>query len=104
MRVKLGSISVIPILAAVASASSDTWTVDDDGSADFETIQAAIDESSNGDTIEVYPGWYSGTGNQVIDSLGKSITIRASGTPEETIIDGEGARRVVRCAGGEGAD
>ncbi len=104
MRVKLGSISVIPILAAVASASSDTWTVDDDGSADFETIQAAIDESSNGDTIEVYPGWYSGTGYQVIDSLGKSITIRASGTPEETIIDGEGARRVVRCAGGEGAD
>ncbi len=103
MRVKLGSISVIPILAAVASASSDTWTVDDDGSADFETIQAAIDESSNGDTIEVYPGWYSGTGNQVIDSLGKSITIRASGTPEETIIDGEGARGVVQCASGEGA-
>ncbi|MDP6159196.1 MAG: right-handed parallel beta-helix repeat-containing protein [Phycisphaerales bacterium] len=104
MRVKLGSISVIPILAAVASASSDTWTVDDDGSADFETIQAAIDESSNGDTIEVYPGWYSGTGNQVIDSLGKSITIRASGTPEETIIDGEGQRRVVYCSSGEGAN
>ena len=34
------------------------WTVDDDGSADFNTIQAAINASSDGDTIFVRNGTY----------------------------------------------
>ncbi|MBT5382164.1 MAG: DUF1565 domain-containing protein [Phycisphaerae bacterium] len=72
--------------------------------ADYTTIQAAVDAASNGDEILVAPGTYTGTGDEVVDTLGKAITIKASGTPEETIIDGEGARRVVQCAGGEGAD
>ncbi len=72
--------------------------------ADYTTIQAAVDVASNGDEILVAPGTYTGTGDEVVDTLGKAITIKASGTPEETIIDGEGARRVVQCAGGEGAD
>ncbi|MBT5656836.1 MAG: hypothetical protein HOI89_03535, partial [Phycisphaerae bacterium] len=71
--------------------------------ADYTTIQAAVDAASNGDEILVAPGTYTGTGDEVVDTLGKAITIKASGTPEETIIDGEGARRVVQCAGGEGA-
>ncbi|MCP4837779.1 MAG: hypothetical protein GY894_00250 [Planctomycetes bacterium] len=72
--------------------------------ADYTTIQAAVDVASNGDEILVAPGTYTGTGDEVVDTLGKAITIKASGTPEETIIDGEGARGVVQCAGGEGAD
>ena len=63
--------------------------------ADYTTIQAAVDVASNGDEILVAPGTYTGTGDEVVDTLGKAITIKASGTPEETIIDGEGARRVV---------
>jgi len=35
-----------------------TWTVDDDGSADFHTIQEAINAASLGDTIFVYNGTY----------------------------------------------
>jgi len=35
-----------------------TWTVDDDGPADFDTIQEAIDAASDGDTIFVYNGTY----------------------------------------------
>lgn len=31
-----------------------TWTVDDEGPADFTTIQAAIDNASLGDTIYVH--------------------------------------------------
>ncbi|MDP6312040.1 MAG: right-handed parallel beta-helix repeat-containing protein, partial [Phycisphaerales bacterium] len=72
--------------------------------ADYTTIQAAVDAASGGDVILVAPGTYTGTGDWVINPLGKPITIRATGTPEETILDGEGARGVVQCAGGEGAD
>ena len=33
-------------------------TVDDDGGADYLTIQEAIDASVGGDTVLVYPGFY----------------------------------------------
>ena len=36
----------------------EVWTVDDDGPADFETIQEAIDASANGDRIEIRAGTY----------------------------------------------
>ncbi|MFC2013102.1 NosD domain-containing protein [Chloroflexota bacterium] len=35
-----------------------TITVDDDGPADFSTIQAAIDAAADGDTISIMPGTY----------------------------------------------
>ena len=35
-----------------------TWTVDDDGPADFSTIQEAIDTASDGDTVFVKAGTY----------------------------------------------
>ena len=70
--------------------------------ADYTTIQAAVNAAQDGDTVLVAPGTYTGTGDWVINPLGKAITIRASGTPEETILDGGGARRVVQCSSGEG--
>jgi parallel beta-helix repeat protein len=81
-----------------------TINVAADGSGDYTTIQAAVDAASNGDVILVAPGTYTGTDDEVVNTLGKAITIKASGTPEETILDGEGARRVVECSSGEGAD
>jgi parallel beta-helix repeat protein len=54
--------------------------------------------------VLVAPGTYTGTGDWVINPLGKPITIRATGTPEETILDGESARLVVKCTSGEGTD
>ena len=72
--------------------------------ADYTTIQAAIDAASVGDEILVSPGTYMGTGNWVINPHGKPITIRATGTPEETILNGQGHRCVVQCSGAEGAD
>ena len=72
--------------------------------ADYTTIQAAVDAASGGDVILVAPGTYTGTGDEVANTHGKAITIKASGTPEETILDGEGARGVVRCISGEGTD
>jgi parallel beta-helix repeat protein/predicted outer membrane repeat protein len=69
---------------------------------DYASIQDAIVASANGDEILVAPGTYTGAGDWVINPLGKAITIRATGTAEETILDGEHARRVVLCNSFEG--
>ncbi len=72
-----------------------TITVDDDGPADFNNIQAAIDDSNDGDIIEVYPGTYTGDGNRDIDFNGLAITVRSTdpndpNTVAATIIDCNG--------------
>ena len=69
--------------------------------ADYTTIQAAVDAASDGDEIIVAPGTYTGTGGEVVDMKGKAITLRASGTSDETILDGNGTGPVVRCVSGE---
>jgi hypothetical protein len=45
-------------------------TVDDDGPADFDNIQAAINDANEGDVVEVNIGTYTGLGNRDIDFLG----------------------------------
>ncbi|MDY0111104.1 MAG: right-handed parallel beta-helix repeat-containing protein [Candidatus Krumholzibacteria bacterium] len=54
-------IPVIPIvfvnLTAIA-ANGHTWTVAQDFSGDFWNIQNAVDIASDGDVIEIGPGWY----------------------------------------------
>lgn len=42
----------------VVEAEARTWIVDDNGPADFHTIQEAINVASEGDTISVYSGTY----------------------------------------------
>lgn len=55
-------IAILGILAVVCVCQGRTITVDDDGPADFYTIQAAIDESNGGDTIIAADGTYTGPG------------------------------------------
>ncbi len=64
-------------------------TVDDDGPADFNDIQAAIDDSNDGDTVIVQPGLY----GETIHFLGKNITVTGTNPTSpnvvaETTIDG----------------
>jgi len=83
---------VCPVLLAVGPMSYGAVIhVDDDGTADFATIQAAIDEAIDGDTILVAPGTYMGGGNRDIDFAGKAITVRSKDGPRTCIIDCQGS-------------
>ncbi|MCJ7776810.1 MAG: hypothetical protein MUP16_00615, partial [Sedimentisphaerales bacterium] len=72
-------------------------TVDNDGSADFANIQAAIDDANNGDVVEVQPGTYTGPGNRNIDFKGKAITVRSIDPKDPNIIE----TTIIDCNGTE---
>jgi hypothetical protein len=78
---------------------SNVWTVDDDGGADFDNIQDAVDVAADGDEIIVYPGTYTDTGTAVVDTLGKTLTIHSSDGSDATFIDGQYERRGIYCSG-----
>jgi hypothetical protein len=70
-----------------------TITVDDDAPADFNNIQAAIDDANNGDVVLVKDGTYKGLGNRDIEFKGKAIILRSENGPETCIIDCEALGR-----------
>ncbi|MHC4461958.1 MAG: right-handed parallel beta-helix repeat-containing protein, partial [Planctomycetota bacterium] len=73
--------------------------VNPNGSADFTTIQAAIDDANNSDQIEVAPGIY-----EAINFKGKAIRLYSRDGSDVTTIDGGGYQQVVRCITGEDAN
>ncbi|MHC4332836.1 MAG: right-handed parallel beta-helix repeat-containing protein, partial [Planctomycetota bacterium] len=99
---KHGFISVVAIMLFVPAIYGATITVDDDGPADFNTIQAAISDpcTVDGNEIEVAPGTY----HEAINFLGKAIRLYSSGGPGVTTIDANGAYHVVQCTSGEDAN
>ncbi|MHC4125070.1 MAG: right-handed parallel beta-helix repeat-containing protein [Planctomycetota bacterium] len=68
-------------------------TVDDDGPADYSTIQDAIDAAVDGDTVVVADGVYTGQGNKNIDFCGRAITVKSEYGPDNCIIDCENSGR-----------
>ncbi|MBN1507431.1 MAG: S8 family serine peptidase [Sedimentisphaerales bacterium] len=70
----------------------------------YPTIQAAIDDAWNGDTVWVADGTYSGEGNIDIDLHGKAITVRSENGPQSCIIDCRGEGRAFLIHGGESKD
>ena len=87
-----------------STALATTWTVDDDGAADFDNIQAAINASSDGDEIVVMPGTYTSTTNNVVNMFGKQVWLHSSKGAGVTIIDGEETRRGINCSFLESAE
>ncbi len=93
---KLFFVSVYLLLAVPCAA--DIIIVDDDWPYDFNNIQAAIDDSNDGDFIIVFPGRYTGPGNYNIDFKGKAVTVQSVAPTDpyivgETIIDCNGLGR-----------
>ena len=74
------------VVGAGVGAAATTWYVDDDGGAgiNFTSIQDAVNNASEGDTIIVYGGIY--YDNVVVD---KSLTLQGEDR-NTTIIDGNG--------------
>jgi len=53
-----------------------TVLVKPDGTGDYPTIQAALDDLLNGSTVELADGIFTGPGNRDIDFVAKMITVR----------------------------
>lgn len=66
-----GSVFLSALLCStVPAAQENVWTVDDDGPADFSSLQAAIDAADDGDLLLIRAGAYS-----AITIDGKSLTL-----------------------------
>ena len=75
---------VFLVVVLAASTEAKTITVDDDGEANFTTIQEAIDASEDGDTIKVNTGHYPEHIN-----ISKSLRLEGNGS-SYSFIDGGG--------------
>ncbi|MHC4945307.1 MAG: hypothetical protein ACYTG7_20005, partial [Planctomycetota bacterium] len=67
---------------------------------EYTSIQEAIDAALNRNEILVDPGTYV----ENLDFLGKAITVKSIGGPEDTVIDGNQNGSVVAFKNGEGPD
>jgi hypothetical protein len=86
---KLNLFVILLLLLAAIPCAAEIITVDDDGPADFDTIQAAVVAAVNGDVVIVADGVYESEGGQnlpVVDFLGKAITVRSENGPENCIL------------------
>ncbi len=83
------STSMLAFNIQPVKAESRTWIVDDDGPADFHTIQKAINAASDGDTVHIYNGTY-------LEHIVVNMSISLIGEDRSaTIIDGNGTGTVM---------
>ncbi|MHC4521484.1 MAG: NosD domain-containing protein, partial [Planctomycetota bacterium] len=76
-------IAVLIAFFLIVPCSAELITVDDSGPADYRTIQEAIDNSQDGDTIVVRPGTYR---KQVVFS-GRRVTLRSENPDDPVVVE-----------------
>jgi len=89
-------VAIMILFVLVNTAACATWVVDDSGSADFTSIQAAVDAANAGDTIEVRSGTYyeNVNVNKQLTLIGKGasvVTVQAADAEDhvfEVTVDG----------------
>lgn len=81
------SIFIITLTLLIPTSSSRAAVINIP--ADYSSIQQGLDYASEGDTVLVASGTYSGTGNYGIQFYGKGITLMSEGGPDSTVIDCE---------------
>ncbi len=82
----LGAFILFLLSGLQGSLCAEEFQVDINGGGDFTSIQEALDASSDGDKIIVWPGTYTGR----IVFLGRDVVLESRDGPEDTILDGDG--------------
>jgi len=80
--------AIVAFSAALCHAR--TLYVDTNGTGDYNSIQAAVNDSNSGDTIILLPGTYTGPGNRdirVISYSGATINIQSTDPCNPSIVD-----------------
>lgn len=78
----------------------DLYVVDINGLGDYLTIQEGLNVASDGDTVLVMPGVYSGPGNINLDFGGVGLVLMGAETRDDVVIDCEGHGRGIYLLGG----
>jgi len=86
-------LGLLPLgMLLVSSPSATTYHIKPDGTGDFPTIQAAIDQVAWGSVLELEDGTFTGAGNRDLRFHGKPITIRSrSDDPAGCVLDCQGS-------------
>ena len=90
------------LFLASSPAQGVTHRVDHAGGGDYLTIQEGINAASEGDTVLVAPGTYTGAMNRELDFGGANMVLVSEEGPEATTIDCEGLSRAIYFQSGEG--